>query len=52
MLGIVKALTYGATIGITIGGVWNLQDLNYYLGTLVGVALLAGWVIVLAKKGN
>lgn len=52
MLAIIKLITYSASAGLIIGGVWNLQNLNYYFGTITGLALAAGWIVIAAKKGN
>lgn len=42
MIGFIKAVFIGITIGSCISLVWNIQDLNYMLGTILGLVLIAG----------
>lgn len=47
-----KAIWIGLVAGIVIGGIWNLQDVNYYLGTVVGLVVIAGALVVVSKVGK
>lgn len=40
-MSIVKPIIIGLIGGLTIGLIWNLQDMNYYLGTTVGLVVVA-----------
>lgn len=47
---VIKTIFFGLTAGVTIGGVWNLQDQNYILGTVVALAIMFTGLVVLASK--
>lgn len=47
-----KAIFAGLIIGLTLSGIWNLQEANYYLGTIVGLGVLILGLVIVSKKGN
>ena len=50
-----KAIIAGLIAGLVFGGIWNLQDINYYLGTAVGLVVIfgTGFIVLSAtKEGN
>lgn len=47
MIGFIKSVFVGITIGSCISLVWNIQDLNYTLGTILGLVLMTGGLVLM-----
>lgn len=48
MISIIKAIFTGIVGGLVLGGIWELQDQDYYFGTILGLIVLALGLIIAA----
>lgn len=54
-MNVLKVVFFAALAGFAIDGIWELQDINWTLGSAVGLGLLAAAVAIAmnkTKKGN
>lgn len=47
-----KTVFIGLVSGLTIGGIWSLQEQDYMLGTVVGLVTWFTGMVTFFRKGN
>lgn len=55
-MNIMKSVVYGTIAGLALGGVWQLQNIHFVGGSLIGVGAVVGALTIFidsqTRKGN